>query len=113
MKPQAVKKRPKIAQGGDRAAWRSDAQRGAGHSVEHPDRHDRSRAIGHLTDRHPLATTVLGVEDGHPLSEQRVPGVVNLAGVTDPGRMKRSLFNGGRSCSGREAIKVNAPSNVC
>lgn len=92
MKPQSVKERSKIAEGRERAPWGTDAQRGAGDPVEHPDRNDRSRAIWHLADRHQLAATVLGVEDGHALPDERVPGVVNLASVTDTGRMKRSLL---------------------
>jgi len=91
MKPHSVKERSKIGEGRERAPWGTDAQRGAGDPVEHPDRNDRSRAIWHRADRHQLAATVLGVEDGHALPDERVPGVVNLASVTDTGRMKRSL----------------------
>jgi hypothetical protein len=91
MKPQSVKERSKIAEGRERAPRGTDAQRRAGHPVKHPDRNDRSRAIWHLADRHQLAATVLGVENGHTLPDERVPGVVNLASVTDTGRMKRSL----------------------
>jgi hypothetical protein len=71
MKPQSVKERSKIAEGRERAPWGTDAQRGAGDPVEHPDRNDRSRAIWHLADRHQLAATVLGVEDGHALPDER------------------------------------------
>ncbi len=112
MKPQAVKKRTKIAEGSHRAPWRSHAQRGAGDSVEHPDGHDRSRAVRHLADRHQLAATVVGVEDRHALPEQRVPSVMDLASVTVTGRMKRALCNGARLCSARGVNRVNARSNV-
>lgn len=91
MKTQGVKKRSKIAEGRDRTPWRPDAQRGAGCSVEHPDRDDRSRAVWHLTDRHELAATAVRVDDGDALPDTRMPGVVNFASVTDTSRMKRSL----------------------
>jgi hypothetical protein len=106
MKPQSVKERSKIAEGRERAPRGTDAQRRAGHPVKHPDRNDRSRAIWHLADRHQLAAAVLGVEDGHALPDVRVPGVVNLASVTDTGRMKRSLWPTGRHGSSlRRAIR--------
>jgi hypothetical protein len=113
MKPQRVKERSKIAEGRERTPWGTDAQRGAGDPVEHPGRNDRSRAVWHLADRHQLAATVLGVEDGHPLPDERVPGVVNLARVTDTGRMKRSLCSGARSCLAIGAQRANSPSLVC
>jgi hypothetical protein len=98
MKPQRrIKKRSKIGEGRERAPWGADAQCRAGDPVEHPDRNDRSRAVWHLANRHQLAATVLGVEDGHALPDERVPGVVNLTRVTDPGRMRRALSSIGQS----------------
>jgi hypothetical protein len=38
-----------------------------------------------------LPATVVRVDDRDALPDERVPGVVNLASVTDTGRMKRSL----------------------
>jgi hypothetical protein len=40
--------------------------------------------------------------DGHPLPDERVPGVVNLASLTDTGRMKRSLSSAGRIITARD-----------
>ena len=113
MKPQRVQQRSKIAKGSQRAPRGTDAQRGAGDPIQHPAWHDRAGAIWHVANRDQLAATMLGVEDRHALPDERVPGVVNLARVTDTGRMKRALSNGGKSCSGREARRGNALSNGC
>lgn len=112
MKTQTVKERPKIAEGSDRAPRRSHAQHGARDSIEHPDGHDRSRAVRQLADRHQLAATVLSVDDGHALPELRVPGIVDLASVTDTGRMKRTFSNGARLCLARVATRANERSNA-
>lgn len=96
MKSQRVKQRSKIAKSRERAPWRTGAQRGAGGPVEHPHRHHRSRAVWHLADRHPLTATVVRVHDGDALPDQRMPGVMNFATVTDTGRMKRSLSSADR-----------------
>jgi hypothetical protein len=91
MKTQRVKQRSKISESGERAPGNTDAQRRTGHPVEHPDGNNRSRAIRRLADRHQLTAAMLGIDDGHALPNEWVPGVVNLAGVTDPGRMRRAL----------------------
>ena len=108
-----IKESARIAEGSDRAPWGSRAQRGTGGSVEHPDGHDRSRAVWHFADRDQLTATVIGIDDRHAPPEERVPRVMDLSGITDTGRMKRALFNGARSCSARGANRANAPSNVC
>jgi hypothetical protein len=113
MKSQSVKQRSKIAESRERAPWRTGAQRGAGGPVEHPDRNNRSGAVWHLADRHQLTAAMVRVDDGDALPDKRMPGVVNCASVTDTGRMKWALCNGGRLCSGRAASRVNARSSVC
>jgi hypothetical protein len=112
MKPQDGQQTSELTERSERAAGRPTAQRGAGNPVQHPRWDDRTRTIWHLADGHALATTLLGVQNGDPLPRERVPGVVDLAGVTDTGRMNGSLCNGERSCWARGANKASAPSNV-
>jgi hypothetical protein len=92
MKPQGVKQTSEPAQSRERAAWRASAQRSAGNPVKHPHRYDRSRTIWHLADGHALAATLLGVEDGDLLPREWVPRIVDLAGLTDAGRMNGSSW---------------------
>jgi hypothetical protein len=111
MKAQRIKQCAKIAEGGQRGAGRADAEGGAGDPIEHPDRHDGARVVRHLTDGHELSAPVLHVENRHSLPREWVPRVVNLARVTDAGRMKRALSSRARCAAAAIALgAVRTPS---
>jgi hypothetical protein len=113
MNPEGIKQTSELAQSRERAAWRASAQRSAGNPVKHPHRYHRSRTIWHFADGHALAATLLSVEDGDLLPREWVPWIVDLAGLTDAGRMNGSSSSGGRSCLGIGAPTANWPSPDC
>jgi hypothetical protein len=90
MRPQSVNEPSELAESRKRAAWRASAQRGAGNPVKHPSRDHRIRTIWHRADRHELAATLLGVDDGDLLPREWMPRIVDLAAVTDTGRINGS-----------------------
>ena len=92
IKPQSVQQAPQVTQGGEGTPLRPGRERRAGDSVKHPRRDDRAGAVGHSANGHALATTLLDVVDGHAAPDERVPTIVNLASVTDAGRMNGALW---------------------
>src|SRR5207244_3096781 len=90
---------PRAARPRSPAASRPGRQRRAGDPVKHPGWNDRAGAVWHLANSHELAATMFGIVDAYAAPDKRVPGIVNLAGVTDAGRMN------GSSCNGEDHVR--------
>ncbi|WP_233592126.1 hypothetical protein, partial [Corallococcus sp. AB011P] len=89
---QRVEKPAQIAKRFERTLRTTEQQGRAGRSLQHPCRHNRSRAIGQLANGNPLPSAEFAVQDGHLLAHQGVPSVVDLGNFRDAyGRMNGAL----------------------
>ena len=76
-----------ISQRRHRHARRAELHPGAGDRVEHPRRHDRDHAGGHLDVHEATGEAILAVVPPDAPPVQRMPAVVNHDLLPDMGRM--------------------------